>query len=78
MILVGMFAATLLWIIFADVLIEGLLPFGRENLNESTNATDTLDKIEIAWHWWPVVFIVGLFLWGIASAQKREYGTYYG
>ena len=46
-------------------------------VNESSEATSTISINESVWQYWPVVLLLGLFIWAFGSSQKRE-PIYYG
>lgn len=74
-ILVGLFVVGMVYMLFSYVLYSDQV--GLENIVNSstwnnTQAQNTLTNINMAWRMWPLVFIVGLIMWGIVSSQRRE------
>lgn len=44
-------------------------------IEAAPGAGDVLDHIILAYKIFPIIMIIGLFLWGLVNAQKREYDT---
>lgn len=66
--------ATLLWIIFTQVNVGHIIPWAEEQFDD-LNLTDeavTLDNLQNYWNYWPLLLVVGLTVYGIASSLKRE------
>jgi len=82
-ILIAIFVTIQLYNIFSLVLAGegGVFPTVKTFLNESNDtlapkALQTIGYMETVWMYWPLIFIFGLLLWGIVSAQKKEPLTY--
>lgn len=74
-ILMSIFTISLVYIILDPIIQDKLIPLAQEN---DVNAT-TLSFITTAWNNFPIILIIGLILYGLAMAQKREPDSgYYG
>ena len=70
-IMVSIFVVMLLYITFDDIVQNTLVNLAIElNVDEGV-----MNNITSAWRAFPVIFIIGLFLYGIIRPQKREYDT---
>lgn len=79
MILVSIFVIGLVYIIFSYVLYSdtvGLAHIVNTSTINNTDAQSTLAQINTVWRWWPAPFIIGLFIWGIVSSQRKEPDVY--
>lgn len=74
-ILIGLFVIALVYLVFSEVIYVYLRPTVITALGNATNTTQALNTISIidmAWQYWPLILIGGLFLFGIVAAQRRE------
>ena len=78
LILVIGWVVTFMWIIFTTITVEHLYPWATTMINNS-ESQEILDH-QINYHnWWPILLMVGLTVFGIASSLKAEPTTqYYG
>jgi len=75
--LVILFVTTLLWIIFSQAYVPHLFPQAETHLEGHNASMETFGLIKTAWNFWPLVMIVGMVIWVIVAAQKREPDTGY-
>lgn len=62
---------TLLWTIFTTITVEHIVPWAEENIN-NTESTAFLER-QIDYHnYWPLIFMGGLTIYGIASSVRHE------
>jgi len=74
--LVVLFVVILMWITMAEPYVAHIFPHAENTLN-NTSAYSTLQNLEIAWNYWPIVIVIGLLIWVGVRAQKKEPDTGY-
>ena len=73
--LIIIFVAIFVWIIFSYVNTVILFPFANTMLANHSNASQTLDIIENAWNYWPVLLIFGVIMAMFIAVLKKEPDT---
>jgi hypothetical protein len=75
-ILLAIGVVSMVYIIFSYIIystngIANLVNTSSEVIN-NTRAQSTLNIINIVWQYWPLIFIVGLIMYGFVASQRRE------
>jgi len=81
-VILGMLFFTIqIWIIFSQIYSGHFWPWAEDQFDELNMTTEktTLTHLQNYWNYWPLVFIGGLTIYGIASSLKKEpESAYYG
>lgn len=73
LILVFGWITTFMWVIFTTITVEHVYPWAITQIND-TDARETLDNQIMYHNTWPILFMIGLTLYGILSSLKRDQG----
>jgi len=80
MIIAGIFVVGLWYLIFSYILYNQIQSFVNPSIaNSSVNTTgvqNSLSLLQTTWTYWPLIFLIGMVVFGLYAAQKREIGEY--
>ena len=77
MIFISLAIVGIIYIVFSEVLEGNFFPTAQTWEDPSGEVGKIIDIFQKAWYWGIVIFVFGLFIWGILSAQKRVPETGY-
>lgn len=73
LVLVLLFGLLVVYPVVSNVLAN--LDYGVRNITEvasSSEATSTLDMLAVAWQYFPLMFVLAIFVWAFYLLSKRE------
>ena len=74
-IMVSMVVLGLVYTVITPIWDDYLTPLANETFNLSNESMQTYTYIRTSWRAFPMIMIIGLFIYGIVQGQKTEYDT---